>query len=146
MLVKFERIPMPRAGWRNVVDFEREIDSLFNGLLSAGQGRMHAPAVDFVERQNESVALIELPGVAKEDIKISLEEDLLTVKGERKASKLPEGAHWIRSERSSGEFFRTLQLPHPVKTDAVSAELVNGILVVTLPKAEEARPREIGIK
>jgi HSP20 family protein len=146
MLVKFERFPMPRASWRNVADFEREIDSLFNGILSSGQGHRHAPAVDFFERQNESVAMIELPGVAKEEIKISLEEDLLTIKGELKASKLPEGARWIRSERSSGEFFRTMQLPHPVKADAVSAELVNGVLMITLPKAEEARPREIGIK
>jgi len=146
MLVRFERIPMARPAWRNVAGFEREIDSLFNGILSAGSGCMHAPAVDFIERQNESVALIEVPGVAKEDIKISLEEDLLTVKGERKSSELPDDARWIRNERSGGEFFRTIQLPHPVKVDGVAAELVNGILRITLPKAEEARPREIGIK
>lgn len=146
MLVKFERIQMPRPAWKNVAGFEREIDSLFNGILSAGTGRMHSPAVDFVERQDETVAMIEVPGVAKDDLKISLEEDLLTIRGERKASKLPEDARWIRSERSSGEFSRTLQLPYPVKVEAVTAELVNGILSITLPKAEEARPREIGIK
>jgi len=146
MLVKFERIPMNRPTWRNVGEFEREIDSLFSGLLSANAGCMRAPALDFVERQNESVLLLEVPGVAKEDVKISLEEDLLTVKGERKSQGLPEGARWIRNERSGGEFFRTIQLPHPVKADSVSAELVNGILRITLPKAEEARPREIGIR
>ncbi len=146
MLVKFERVPMHRPIWQNAAEFERDIDSLFNGWLSPGAGCMRAPAVDFVEQKNESIVSVEIPGIAKEDVKISLEEDLLTVKGERKASALPEGARWIRSERSSGEFFRTIQLPHPVKADAVSAELVNGILRITLPKAEEARPREIGIK
>jgi len=146
MLVKFERIPLNRSARRNASEFEREIDSLFNGFLSAGSGCMRAPAVDFVEQQNESVLLVEIPGAAKEDVKISLEEDLLTIKGERKTPELPEGAKWIRNERSGGEFFRTVQLPHSVKAESVSAELVNGILRITLPKAEEARPREIGIK
>jgi len=146
MLVKFERIPMSRSTWRNAAEFEREIDSLFNGFLSAGQGCTCTPAIDTVEYPNESVVIVEIPGIAREDVKISLEEDLLTIRGERKGSALPEGARWIRNERSSGEFFRTVQVPHRVKADGVSAELVNGILRITLPKAEEARPREIGIK
>ena len=130
MLVRFERIPMVRPALINVAEFEGD-----NGA-----------AIDLVERPNESIVVVELPGVAKEDVKISLEGELLTIKGERKTSGLPDGARWIRSERSSGEFFRTIQLPHPVKADAVSAEMVNGVLRITLPKAEEARPREIGIK
>ena len=130
MLVRFECIPMVRPALMNVAEFERD-----NGA-----------AIDLVERPNESIVVVELPGVAKEDVKISLEGELLTIKGERKTSGLPDGARWIRSERSSGEFFRTIQLPHPVKADAVSAEMVNGVLRITLPKAEEARPREIGIK
>jgi HSP20 family protein len=121
---------MVRPALMNVAEFERD-----NGA-----------AIDLVERPNESIVVVELPGVAKEDVKISLEGELLTIKGERKTSGLPDGARWIRSERSSGEFFRTIQLPHPVKADAVSAEMVNGVLRITLPKAEEARPREIGIK
>ena len=130
MLVRFECIPMVRPALMNVAEFERD-----NGA-----------AIDLVERPNESIVVVELPGVAKEDVKISFEGELLTIKGERKTSGLPDGARWIRSERSSGEFFRTIQLPHPVKADAVSAEMVNGVLRITLPKAEEARPREIGIK
>jgi HSP20 family protein len=130
MLVRFERIPMARPVWRNVVEFEHE----------------NRPAIDLVEQQNESVVVVELPGVAKEDVKITMEEDMLTIKGERKTPGLADGARWIRSERSGGEFLRTIRLPHAVKGDAVSAELVNGILRITLPKAEEARPREIGIK
>jgi len=130
MLVRFERIPMVHPAWENVVEFDRG----------------NRPAIDLVERQNESVVVVELPGVAKEEVKISLEEELLTVKGERKTPGLADGASWIRNERPSGSFSRTIRLPHAVKADAVSAELVNGILRITLPKAEEARPREIGIK
>jgi HSP20 family protein len=146
MLVRFERVPMARPVWRNVADFERDVDSLFSGFFSAGANCVQAPALNFAEKQNESVVSVELPGVAKDDVKITLEDDLLTIKGERKPSALPEGAQWIRNERRSGEFFRTIQLPHPVKADAISAELANGILYVTLPKAEEARPREIAVK
>ena len=130
MLVRFERIPVVSPAWRSLAEFECD----------------NRVAVDLVERENESIVVVELPGVAKEDVKVSLEEELLTIKGERKTSGLPDGARWIRSERSSGGFTRTIQLPHPVKADSVSAELVNGLLRITLPKAEEARPREIGIK
>jgi len=121
---------MAHPAWRNVVEFEHE----------------NRPAIDLVELQDESVVIVEIPGVAKEDIKITMEEEILTVKGERKTPGLADGARWIRSERVGGEFLRTIRLPHAVKTDAVSAELVNGILRIRLPKAEEARPREIGIK
>jgi HSP20 family protein len=146
MLVQFERIPTIRPAWKNVGDFEREIDSLFNGFLSGATSRKIVPSVDVVEGASESTLVLELPGVNKEDIKISLENELLTVKGERKAEGLPEGARWLRSERPSGEFYRAIQLPHAVSAEAVAAEYVNGILRITLPKAEEARPREIGIK
>lgn len=146
MLVRFERIPTVRPARMILGEFGCDIDAMFNGFLSSGSSCMQAPAIDLVERQNESTVVVELPGVAKEDVKISLEEGLLTIKGDRKTSGLSDGARWIRSERSSGEFLRTIQLPHPVKADAVSAEMVNGLLRITLPKAEEARPREIGIK
>lgn len=146
MLVRFERFPMTHAAWRNAVEFERDINSLFNGFLSPTAGCVRPPAMNLVERKDESVVTVELPGVAKEDVKLSLEDDLLTIKGERKASQLPEGARWIRSERRNGEFLRTIQLPHPVKGDGITAELTNGILRISIPKAEEARPREIAVK
>jgi HSP20 family protein len=123
MLVKFERIPMVRPAWKNVSGFEREIDSFFNGFFSPGSGSKWAPAIDLVEKQNESIAVAELPGIAKEEIKISLEEEMLTISGERKAVSLPDRARWIRTERPDGEFFRTIQLPHPVKAGEVTAEL-----------------------
>ena len=146
MLVKFERIPMIRPVWDSTTRFENEIESLFNGFLAPDFGGSRSPALDLVERQNETHVVMELPGVQKEDVKISLMEDLLTIKGTRKSQALPEGAKWIRSERQNGEFSRTVQLPHPVKTDSISAEMTNGVLQIVLPKAEEARPREIGIK
>jgi len=146
MLVKFERIPMIRPVWDSTTRFENEIESLFNGYVTPDFFGLRAPALDLVERQNETRVIMELPGVQKEDIKISLVKDLLTIKGKRKSQGLPEGAKWIRNERQSGEFSRTIQLPHPVKTESISAEMTNGVLQIVLPKADEARPREIGIQ
>jgi HSP20 family protein len=83
--------------------------------------------------------------VSKEDPR-SLEKDILTITGERKAQGIPEDAKWIRSESVSGKFQRTVELPHPVDPKAITAELKNGILRVTLPKGEEVRPREIAIR
>jgi HSP20 family protein len=145
MVVKFERVPMMRAAWENVSEFESGIDSLFNGFVGRAASRTNVPSIDFLEGSNESTLVMEIPGVSKEEVKLSLEGDMLSVKGECKGAGLPEGGRWIRNERSHGSFVRTVQLPHPVKADAVTAELVNGLLRVTLPKAEEARPREIGI-
>jgi len=137
---------MIRPVWENTTRFENEIESLFNGFLNSDFRGLRSPALDLVEHQNETHVVIELPGVQKEDIKISLLKDLLTIKGTRKSQGLPEEAKWIRNERQSGEFSRTIQLPHPVKTDSISAEMTNGVLQIVLPKAEESRPREIGIK
>ena len=144
MVVKFERLPMMKTAWDSAAEFECEIDSLFNGFVERA-ARAQTPSIDFSEGSNESTLVMEIPGVSKEEVKLSLEGDMLTVKGERKSAGLPEGGRWIRNERSQGGFVRTVQIPHPVKADAVTAELVNGLLRVTLPKAEEARPREIGI-
>jgi len=102
--------------------------------------------MNLVESEKESVLEIELPGVTKEDLKISLEKDILTIAGERKAQGIPEDAKWIRSESVSGKFQRTIELPHPVDPKAITAELKSGILRVTLPKGEEVRPREIAIR
>jgi|WetSurMetagenome_2_1015567.scaffolds.fasta_scaffold355371_1 HSP20 family protein len=146
MLVRFERFPMAHATWRSAAEFERDIDSLFKGYMSADSGCVQPPAMNIIELKDESVVTVELPGVAKEDVKLSLDDELLTIKGERKSSQLPEGARWIRSERRSGEFFRSIQLPHPVKAEGITAELANGILRIAIPKAEEARPREIAVK
>jgi HSP20 family protein len=102
--------------------------------------------VDIAEQGDESIVVAELPGVRKEDLKISIQDGQLTISGERRQHQLPENSSWLRNEAWSGEFSRTIQLPHEVKEDGVSAELKNGILRIVLPKAEEVRAREIKVQ
>ena len=102
--------------------------------------------MDVADDENEVILSIDLPGVRREDLKITLEKGLLTISGERKKASLPEGAAWIRSEAWDGRFVRSLQLPRHVKAEAVSAELKDGVLRLVLPKAEAAKPRQIEIR
>jgi HSP20 family protein len=96
---------------------------------------------------NEDIVLVaELPGVGKEDIHLSVDDGLLTISGERKMAATPDKAQWLRNEIRTGEFSRVIELPRQVNPDKITAELSNGILRVILPKAEEAKPREVKIK
>jgi HSP20 family protein len=103
------------------------------------------PAVDLYEDNDHLIVRVELPGMNKESIDISLHEGVLTVAGERKAEELPAGSEAYRSERFYGRFQRTLDLPKPVEADRVSAHYRDGILTITLPKTEEAKPRQIEV-
>ncbi len=132
----------------DLLNFEREIGHVFGGLPVS---QFMAPARDFpqvdvADYPNETVLLVSVPGVAREDLKINLDNNVLTISGSRKKHAAPEGAAWIRNESWDGPFSRTVQLPRKIKADAISAELTNGILRVVLPKADEARPREIAIR
>ena len=104
------------------------------------------PAVDIAEYENESVVMMELPGVKKEDINLSLENGWLTVKGERKSLQDPEVKKILHREIAAEPFTRSLRLPHRVDADGISAGLENGVLRISLPKAQEVRPRIINIK
>jgi HSP20 family protein len=106
----------------------------------------YAPAIDVVENESETMLVAELPGVSKEDIKISMENNLLTITGSRRSNALPEKANWVRNEIRTGDFVRTIQLPEGIATEKISAEMNSGLLKVTLPKAEEVKPREIRIQ
>jgi HSP20 family protein len=145
MLVRFDRFPMRDNG--NVLEFEKGIDSLFDGILRPGfatwSGR--TPVADVTENPSETVVVAELPGLKKEDVKISFENGLLTISGERKPSAVPEGASRVRSELRYGSFVRSMEIGHEVNADAITAELADGILRVVLPKAEAAKPREITV-
>jgi HSP20 family protein len=100
-----------------------------------------APPLDLYENDDAYVATVELPGLQAEDISIDLQEGVLTLSGERKAAA--EGA--FRHERPTGQFTRRVELPNRVDSQRVTAAYHDGILTVTLPKAEEAKPRKINI-
>jgi HSP20 family protein len=105
----------------------------------------YLPALDLYEDKDGLVVKIELPGMKKEDIGISLEDGLLTVSGERKQEVQHETATVGRCERVMGRFERRLNLPCPVDAGKIKAAYTDGVLTVTLPKSEEAKPKQIPI-
>ena len=104
------------------------------------------PLINVGESDDNIVISAELPGVKPEDLDISVKNDTVTVKGEKKVGPHPAGANFYRKERHEGVFSRILTLPVKVDTEAAAAVFKNGILTLTLPKAAEAKSRQIAIK
>jgi len=103
------------------------------------------PALDLVEKENETVVVAELPGVKKEGIKITFENNVLTISGSRQPNEIGEKANFILNELRSGDFSRSIKFGQDVDTTKMSAEMNNGILTITLPKAESVKARVINI-
>jgi HSP20 family protein len=122
---------------------------LTNSSVENGQGSQLLegwfPAVDVYEDKDSLLVKAELPGLKKEDIEISLHDGSLTLSGERKQEEKHEGAEVYRSERWVGRFHRSISLPCSVEADKIKATYNEGVLKVTLPKAEEAKPKQIAI-
>jgi HSP20 family protein len=149
MVMRFAKHPAHLIPFGGGQEFEKDIDTLFKDFLVGPRSRLLAsgcPAMDIAEQGNETVLVMELPGVKKEDLKVVVEDGFLTVSGERKEHALPENSRWVRNEIAAGNFSRTIELPHAVKDQGISAELVNGLLTIVLPKADEVRPRQISVK
>jgi len=105
-----------------------------------------SPALDAHEDKDKYTVAIELPGLKKEDINVSVHEGVLTVSGERKTEKSTTEGTMHRTERYSGKFSRSVSLPAVVRADAVSAVYKDGVLTVEIPKAEEAKPKTVEVK
>ena len=103
------------------------------------------PALDVYEDKDNVTVKAELPGMKREEIEVSLHDGALTISGERKSEHKHEDAEVYRSERFVGRFQRTVSLPSPVASDKVKAQYKDGILTVTLPKTEEAKPKQIDV-
>ncbi len=123
-----------------------EFDNLFRDLSSRGQWISFTPPADIVETENAIEVKVDLPGHSAKDIQVKLEGDTLTIQSERKAEKEVKGENYLRSERSYGIFSRSFVLPSAVDGSKPEARYVNGVLTVTLPKTEAARPRVIEVK
>jgi HSP20 family protein len=117
-----------------------------NRLLSDAQVRPWTPAVDIFETENELVLKADVPDVDMKDIDIRLENGTLALKGERKFENEEKKKGFHRVERSYGTFARYFTLPDTVETDKVKADYKNGVLTITLPKKEVAKPRQIKIE
>lgn len=137
------------AVWSPFAEFERirrEFDRLMEELLPAPrEERPFAPAVDVYETDNELVVKAELPGVKKEDIEVSIKENSLCIRGEKKEEKEEKTETYHRVERTYGRFERVIGLPAGAKVESAKAEFKDGVLEIRIPKAESAKEKKIEI-
>ncbi len=132
---------------------QREINRLFDEFLRGGtqaDGDLAVsywtPAVDIAEHDDEYLVKVELPGVKKENVKITLESNILTIRGEKKQEKEEKEKNFHRVERAYGSFQRSFTLPTTVKSEKIDALYNDGILTIHLPKEEQAKPKQIEVK
>ena len=129
-----------------LTDLRDEIDRFFESPLSRTSEILGwTPAFDVYEDKDNFVVKAELPGMKKEDISVSLQDGNLIISGERKSETKKEGTEIYRAERFFGKFQRSVSLPAAVAPGKVTAEYKEGVLSVTLPKAEEAKPKQIEV-
>lgn len=125
----------------------RAFEDAFSRMLSEPQSnRPWAPAVDIYETENELVLKADIPDVDLKDIDVRVENQTLTVSGERKFDPETDGKGYHRIERSYGKFTRSFAVPPTFDTEKVAAEYKNGVLRVALPKKEAAKPRQIKVE
>jgi HSP20 family protein len=126
-----------------------QINRLFNDSLdrTGEQGSLTAwaPAVDIYETEHELVVKADLPDIDPKDLDIRVENNILTIRGERKFEKKVNEDNYLRVERAYGTFSRSFTLANSVNADAIKAEYQNGVLTLTIPKREEAKPKQIKV-
>ena len=138
--------------FRELVSLREAMDRLFEESFVRPGGRrlapagMETPAVDVYQTDDAVVVKSAIPGIKPEDIDISITGDTLTIRGETRVEEEVNEENYIRRERRYGSFCRSLALPLPVVTEKAEAEFENGVLTLTLPKAEEVKPKAIKIK
>ena len=126
---------------------DRLFDDAFTRPLSVRDGwTMASPSIDMYQTDNEVVVKASIPGLKAEDVQINVSGDVLTLKGEVKQEEERKDRAWHIREHRFGSFERSIALPTDVKSDKAEAMFENGILTITLPKADEVKPRTINIK
>ncbi len=142
--------PRAIAPWREVEDMESWMDEFFRGWPSSWQRvpaeeRAWAPGVEMYEKDDSIIVRAEMPGMSREDIDVLVVGDMLTISGERKASEEIKDEEYYRCEFAYGKFSRSVSLPTAVDTGKVQATYKNGLLEITLPKTEEAKPKKVEV-
>ena len=128
-------------------EMNRLFDSFYSGIPALNeQLPAYGPDVDIKENENDVLVSVETPGMEQKDIKVIVRENVLTLRGEKKREEETKKANYIVSERTFGSFERSFTLPTEIQADKVTATYKNGILSITLPKAEAAKPKEITVK
>jgi HSP20 family protein len=139
---------------REIESLQQEVNRLFGSFFDArspgqehrGTGRHWVPAVDLVEEGERYVLRADLPGVEPQDVKVELEDDVLTVSGRRETESENDDGGVHRRERAFGSFTRRLTLPAGVDADSIEASFHQGVLEVRIPKPVQPQPRQVAIK
>ncbi len=138
--------------FREMISLREAMDRLLDEAftrplsLSVGEGLALVPQIDMYQTNDEVVVKATIPGVKPEDLHITISGDVLTIRGEIKEEEETKDATYLIRERRYGTFSRSVPLPVPVVADKAKAEFENGVLTLTLPKAEEVRPKTIEVK
>jgi HSP20 family protein len=140
--------------FRNLMALQDEMNRLFESTLfgeTAGASRggrsiVWAPPIDVVESKDKVIVNAELPGMKPDEVELSVDEGVLTIKGERKFSEEVKEENLHRIERAYGYFERRISLPKTIDAEKISATYTDGVLRIELPKVEESKPKQIPIK
>ena len=135
--------------FRGVTTLQDQVNRLFNDVFERKGEESSlsawAPAVDIYETEHELVVKADLPDVDPKDLDIRVENNILTIRGERKFEKKVSEENYLRVERSYGSFARSFTLANTVNAEAIKADYQNGVLTLTVPKREEAKPKQIKV-
>lgn len=144
------RTSLPAADlFANFRRLNRMMDETFGNWQADNGDTLNSawlPAVDIVENGDHIRLVVELPGVKPEEVKLGLENNVLTIRGEKRQEKEEKEERWHRYERTYGSFERSFTLPSTVDPERIEATAENGVLTVTMVKADRARPREIPVR
>jgi HSP20 family protein len=153
---ELRRFAMALIRWepvREINSIQQEMNRLFNTFFDApaagttgdSRTRRWIPAMDLVERDDHYVLSVDLPGLSEADVNVELQDNVLTISGERKQEQERKADGYYRLERAFGSFSRSLTLPEGVDADAVTAKFDDGVLEVSVPKPVERKPRRVAI-
>lgn len=138
---------------RPIEDLRRELDRIFDEMVpfswwkEEGENgiKLWAPKTDMTENDDAYLINVDLPGISKKDVKVSYKDNRLTISGERNEKEKEEKDNYLRKERYFGSFVRSFTLPAAVKEDNIKANFKDGVLTVTVPKAEVSKPKTVEI-
>jgi HSP20 family protein len=135
--------------FRGATTLQEQINRVFGDVVGRTGEESNltpwAPEVDIYETENELVVKADLPDVDPQDLDIRVENNILTIRGERKFDKKVNEDNYLRIERSYGSFSRSFSLANSVKSEAIKADYQNGVLTLSIPKREEAKPKQIKV-
>ena len=138
----------------DISNLSQRMDRMFEELMGRGLGRLAeddrvrgswSPAVNILEKKDAIVITADLPGLKAEDVDVTVDNGVLTIRGERRLEEASEGETYHRVERVYGVFERTFTLPNSVDVNRIDAKFRNGEMLVTLPKREESKPRAVKV-